>query len=508
MTRAPGRPAAADSLRDRTLRGLGWSIASQVLRLALQAATSILLARLLTPDDFGLLAMVMVFTGFASTISDLGLNAALIQKKEIEPRHPSTILVVQLAFAGILTLLLAAGAPLIARFFQEPRLSDVCIGIAPVFLIGALGGVPTALLLRRMAFRSIALIETISILSSGTAAVLLAMNGWGIWSLVSQSLLAAAIHSALSLRRSRWRLSLSFSRPAWRDLRSFSSALTGYNLANYWVRNLDNLIVGKFLGPVSLGLYNRAYSLMLFPVKQIGGSISRVMFPAMSSIQDQTQRLRHVYLRATRMIALITFPLMAGMSILSDLFIATLFGPKWQSAGAILRILALVGMLQSVGSSLGWVYQARGRTDVMFRVGLLTGAVYAVAFIVGLRWGVLGVASAYAASNVLLLWFPTWKIAGRLIGMTFRRMTTNLAGVFACTAAMAAIVLILRHFVFLRPGLISLMALTVAGGGVYMALAHWTRLPAYLDIIQLVKEWFNGKSAQSGLGCDSHEVMP
>jgi len=479
---------AGNSLRDRTLRGLGWSGLSQVLRQGLQIGISILLARLVAPGDFGALAMVMVFSGFAASFSDLGLGAALVQKQDAQPRHAATVFCLHLAVGILLALLLAGTAPLIAGFYHNPRLTALCRGIAPVFVLNAFSGVPMAQLQKVMAFRQIARIETSAMLAAGVTAVFFALNGWGIWSLVIQALLAAAITAILSSLQSRWHLSLAFDISAWRELSRFSSALTGYNFINYWIRNLDNLIVGKFIGPVALGLYSRAYNLMLYPITQVSGTVSRVMFSAMASIQDQTGRLREIYLRAARLIALVTFPIMAGMSVLADLFVVTIFGPAWADAAGVLRILAAVGMLQSVGTTLGWIYTARGRTDIMFRFGLAAGIVYAVSFLVGLRWGVIGVAGAYAASGFFLLWYPSWRIAGKIIGLTFSRMAANLGSVFACTAGMSAAVYALRHFVFLRPGWISLLALAGSGVAVYLALVHFCRLAAYLDLLHLLRE--------------------
>jgi O-antigen/teichoic acid export membrane protein len=479
---------AGASLRDRTLRGLGWSGLSQVLRQGLQIGISILLARLVAPSDFGALAMVMVFAGFAASFSDLGLGAALVQKQDAQPRHAATVFCLHLAVGIVLALLLAGTAPLIAGFYHNPRLTALCRGIAPVFVLNAFSGVPMAQLQKAMAFRQIARIETSAMLAAGVTAAFLALNGWGVWSLVIQALLAAAITAILSSLQSRWHLSLAFDISAWRELRRFSSALTGYNFINYWIRNLDNLIVGKFIGPVALGLYSRAYSLMLYPIIQVSGTVSRVMFSAMASIQEQTGRLREIYLRAARLIALVTFPIMAGMSVLADLFVVTVFGPAWADAAGVLRILAAVGLLQSVGTTLGWIYTARGRTDIMLRFGLVAGIVYAVSFLVGLRWGVIGVAGAYAASGFVLLWYPSWRIAGKIIGLTFSRMAANLGGVFACTVGMSAAVCALRHFVFMHPGWISLLALAGSGAAVYLALVHFCRLAAYLDLLHLLRE--------------------
>ncbi len=487
-----------DSLRARTLSGLGWSGFSQVLRQALQFGISILLARILAPNDFGLLAMVLVFAGFASTISDLGLSAALIQRKKIQPGHVSTAFCLQLTFAAVLSALLAATAPWIASFYDAPALAGVSYGLAPTFLLHALGSVPIALLLRRMAFRSLALIEATSILVSGGAAVVLALNGWGIWSLVAQALLAAFITAALAWQQSRWRPCLAFSMEAWRELRRFSSALTGFNVINYWIRNLDNLIVGKFIGTTALGLYSRAYGMMIFPIRQVGDIVSRVMLPAMSSIQDQNERFREIYLKSTRTIALITFPFMAGMAVLADLIIVLLYGRPWSAAADILRLLTVVGLLQSIGTTIGWIYSAKGRTDIMFYFSLFSGAVYSAAFLVGVRWGVQGVAAAYALSFVGCVWYPSWTLAGRLIGLRFSRQARNLGKIFCCTVLMAGALTGLRQLPCFQEDMPSLLALTASGAVLYFIAIRISREAAYHELVLLLREQLaaRGRRAQ------------
>lgn len=488
MTGLDPMPVGQSSLHHHVVRGLGWSGLSQALRLVLQVGISVLLARLLPPADFGAIAMVMVFAGFAASFSDLGLSAALVQKKDLQPRHSSTAFCVQVLSGVFLAVLLAVAAPLISSFYRAPRLLPLCLGIAPTFIVSAWSGVPMALLQRTMGFRRIAQIETAAALLSGAVAVAMALKGFGVWSLVSQAFLCALLTSVLSARQSGWKTSFAFDRPAWRELRQFSVALTGYNVLNYGIRNLDNLIIGKFIGPAALGFYSRAYNLMLFPIKQMSGAVSRVMFSALSSIQDQADRQRQIYLRTTRLIALATFPLMAGMAVLAEPLILLLFGPSWIESAPILRVLAIVGMLQSVGTTAGWIYTSQGRTDIMFFYSTGAFIVYGLAFLIGIRWGVLGVAVAYAASNLLILWVPSWTLAGRLIGLTFPRMASNLAGEFACSAIMAAIVLGLRATVFPHPGPLQLTCLIATGLAAYLAMIHFARLPAYLDMRGLLRD--------------------
>ncbi len=478
---------AADSLRQRTVQGLGWSGLAQGLRQFIQAIVTIVLARLLAPSEFGLLGMTLVFTGFAQVFTDFGLGAALVQRRELSPAHLGAASALQLGMGALFAALLAAVAPLVSAFYQEPRLVPVCLALAPNFLLLAMSGVPMAMLQKAMDFRRTARIEALAALLSGTAAVVLAWLGWGVWSLVAQTLIGSLVTLALARRGSSRPPRPAVDRAALRELLGFSLPLTGFNALNYWIRNLDNLIVGKFIGPAALGLYSRAYNLMLFPVYQLSTAATRVMFPALSSIQEQTERVRNAYLGATRLIALAAFPLLAGMGVLADLIIVTLFGPVWSGAAPVLRILCLVGLLQSVGTTLGWIYTARGRTDIMMRIGLLAAIANTVAFLVGVRWGIRGVAAAYAASNTALH-VVSWIVAGRLVGLRYPRMAGNVAGALACAVAMAAGVHAARSLLLPGSGWLPLLALTGGGAALYALLVHVCRLRAWREFRALLGE--------------------
>ena len=231
---------------------------------------------------------------------------------------------------------------------------------------------------------------------SGVVAITAALMGLGVWSLVVQALTLSSTRAVLLWIASDWRPRWILDRRAIRDLWGFSSNLAGFNALNYWVRNADNFLVGKFVGPAGLGIYGRAYNLMLMPLAQISWVLSRVMFPVLSRMQSDTARVKQGYLRAIGVIGLVTFPIVTGLFAVAEPFVLTVFGPRWESMVPIVQILCLAGLSQSVGTTTGWIYQSQGRTDWMFRWGLASSAVTLVAFGIGILWGVTGVATAYA----------------------------------------------------------------------------------------------------------------
>ena len=478
-----------DNMRTRTLSGVAWSGAAQLARQVLYFVVSVILARLMSPQEFGLIAMVTVCTNFANLFSDLGLGAAIIQKSDIEERHLSTVFWINIIAGMLITTTVIAAAPIIATFYQEPALRLLTTVLAFNFAIGAFKVVQNALLQKAMNFRKLALIEITSVLISGSTATVAALSGWGVWSIVTQSLVLTTTSVVMVWLRSNWRPSMSCDARAFRELTGFSFNLLGFNFINYWIRNIDHVLVGKYIGSAALGIYSRACGLMLLPVAHISSVIARVMFPVMSTIQKDINKSNEVYLRATRIIALVTFPLMMGLLVVAEPFILTVYGNKWQEVIPILKIFCLNGALQSVGTTVGWIYISQGRTDLMFKWGLFAGAVRGISSIIGLRWGLVGVASAYVLSGCVVLWYPAWAIPGRLIDLGFGEMIKNLWEPFYCTVLMGTAVWILglllppewAHWQYL---------MTQVGFGMlfYVVLLHFFNIRVYRDVKELLGE--------------------
>ena len=478
-----------DNLRARTLSGLGWSGAAQVARQVLQFFIGVILARLLSPREFGLIGMIIIFTGFANLFSDLGLGAALIQKLDIEQRHLSSVFWVNIAVGIILTGIVVVAAPLISTFYDEPALRVLTMVIALNFFIGSFNVVQNALLRKNMDFQRLARIEIAAGFLAGVLAISMALLGLGVWSLVAQSLMFTAVSVVMMWQISAWRPALSLDTGALKELMGFSSNLLGFNLFNYWIRNFDNILIGKFIGSSALGIYARAYSLMLLPVSQISSVVSRVMFPALSTIQDDTERVKQIYLRSTRTIAFVTFPMMIGLLVVAKPFILSVYGDKWQEVIPILQIFCLTGMGQSVGTTVGWIYTSQGRTDIMLKWGIFSGIVYIISFVIGLRWGVIGVAVAYVLSGYILLWYPAWTIPGRLINLRFSEMIKNLSGPFYCAVAMGVFVWILGLFLPVSwSQWVYLAILVPLGIMLYIAMMHLFKVRVYIETYELIRE--------------------
>ncbi len=427
------------SLRSSIISGMKWSSLSQAGRQVMQLATTAVLARLLGPSDFGLVGMATVVIGFVAIFKDLGTSAAVIQKKEVNERFLSSIFWVNVGFGFLSMAALFLIAPLAGSFYHETRVGPIMRLLSLSFFISGLSAVQQSLLVKDLAFSKLARIEIFATLSGSSIGIGTALVGSGAWSLVYQSLANTAVTTLLLLWICKWRPRFIFDWVEVKAVSRYSMNLTGFSILNFFERNADYIIIGRFLGAIDLGYYTLAYKLMLYPLQNISAVLARVLFPVYSRIQEDNFLFKKAYLKAAALIAMVAFPMMAGLMVISRPLILTIFGEKWKPVITLLLILAPVGMIQSIVTTIGSIYTAKGRTDIMFRVGMVTTILAVAAFFVGLRWGIIGVASAYGIVEVLAtypnMWFPY-----RLIDMKVRELAAVLWRPLICSVAMAAIV--------------------------------------------------------------------
>lgn len=474
--------------RDKTIRGIGWSTVNQVVQQTLRFVIGVILARLLSPREFGLVAMITVITNFAVIFSEFGLSSALIQKQDAEQIHYSSAFWLNFIIGILLTLILIICSPLIAEFYNEPILRPLTIFISFNFLISSLNIMQNTLLTKSLDFRTLSIVRITSVSIAGALAIVMAISGFGVWSLAVQSVSGSIITLMLMWRLSTWRPIFKFNWSAIKELLGFSINLMGTQTYNYWTRNLDNLLIGRFLGSGPLGIYNRAYNIMLFPLNNVSRVISRVMFPSMSMIQKDKARVKKIYLQVTRSIALITFPLMSGLFVTADSFVIAVFGQQWEQMIPILRIFCFLSMEQSITTLNGNLFLSQGRADIQFKMGLVLKSIVIIGIVVGLRWGVIGVAIGYAITSIICI-YPSVSIAGSLINLTFAELVKNLTGVFACCILMAVLIKGLDVVLLVNYSHAARLAIQVLCGiALFYTLIHFFRVQAYLEVRHLVSE--------------------
>jgi O-antigen/teichoic acid export membrane protein len=476
------------SFKEAAISGIKWSTISQFSRQIMGLVTTVTLAKLLLPSDFGLVGMATIATGFVGIFGDLGTSSAIIQRKNISDSLLNSLFWINVVFGLLAMLIILAIAPLIAGFYQEPRVTLVLRVLSLNFLISSVSNIQKTLLERKLAFNTSAKVEISAVLSGAVVGISSAIVGWGVWSLVAQTIAVTSITTLLLWKFTEWKPKFMYSWKAVEEVRSYSLNLTAFSIFNFFERNADNIIIGKFLGAQDLGYYTLAYRLMLYPLQSISAIISRVMFPLFSSLQDDNTKFGQAYLRANSTIALISFPLMLGLWALVEPFILTFFGKQWQPVILLLLILAPVGMIESIMTTSGMIYQAKGRTDLMFRWGIGAGTYLIIAFLIGLNWGVVGVAAAYAIASFTMA-YPLFAIPFSLIQLPMRKLGIALSRPFAASLIMLGVLLGLK---FLLPANLSsvwVLGILVPIGCIVYLLASWLinreQLQQLLDVVGL-----------------------
>jgi PST family polysaccharide transporter len=471
--------------RRRVLHGFAWNSVAQIGNQAINFVVSLVLTRLLPPSSFGLIAMAGVVTGFFSVFPGLGLGAALVQKTDAEARHFTSIYWVNLLVSGALALLVALTGPLAARAFSEPLLVAILGALALQFPLAALGSIHRVHLRRELRFDVLSRVELLAALVGGAVGVGMAATGFGVWSIVARSIVTGALSSLFVHFARPYRPGLGVDRAAVRECAGFGLHMLGWELLAYLDRNSDNFLVGKFLGAVSLGLYSRAYTFMLVPLLAVARVISQVLFPALSKIQDDLERMRAVFLRVAGVVALVSFPIALYFSVAADPFVHVVLGPRWAPAIPLFQILCPSGLWDAVSSICAPVYRARGRADAHLRVTLAGCVMSVVAFVIGVRWGLVGVAWGYviasAARTALVVHF-----AAKLVALEWRAVLAQLGGVLlaALGASGAAHLALLAARASLGP-LGQLVVTTAAFGAAYVALVVGARVGPYRDLVAL-----------------------
>ncbi|MDP1545323.1 MAG: MOP flippase family protein [Anaerolineales bacterium] len=460
------------TLRAQAVSSVKWSALSQAGRQGTLILTTIILARLLAPSDFGLLGMAMVVIGFIEIFKDLGTTAAIIQKKELSEALLSSIFWVNVGFGMLAMAVLFFSAPLGGLLYHEPGVVAILQVLSLSFFISSLSILQQALLQRLLAFQALARVEVSAVLCGAIVGIALASYGAGVWSLVFQSLITASITTIFLWFSSSWRPQRVFHWDEVKSVSSFSLNLVGFNIFNYFSRNADYFLIGRYLGAQDLGYYTLAYRILLFPLQNISSVIGRVMYPVYSGMQDDNHRFSTAYLKVMITIAFIVFPMMFGVLVLASPFVLVIFGENWRPAILLIMIFAPIGLLQSINAPTGFIYQAKGRTDWLFRWGIGSGMFVVIAFIIGLQWGVVGVAVAYAIAVVILL-YPSITIPFSLIDLKFIYFIQALYKPFFNSLVMFLAVMLFQYFLPRELSDQWVLGLSIGVGMVVYAVMSW-----------------------------------
>jgi O-antigen/teichoic acid export membrane protein len=396
-------------LKGRSVRGAAVTLVTQVGRLVLNTGSTVVLARLLTPRDFGLLAMVTAITGFVVLSKDLGLSMATVQKDEIDHNQASALFWVSVAASAVMALLTAAIAPAVASFYHEPRLKAITFALASGLIFGGLATQHQALLRRQMRFRALAAVDLGSFAFGAVVAIVLAVRGAGYWALVLMQLAIAFGGTVGVWLACRWRPGMRLRGTGVRAMLAFGWNLAGYNVISYFARNLDKVLIGWRWSAFQAGLYSKSYQLLLLPIYQINTPVTAVALPALSRLAGSPERYRQAYLRIQEKVTMITMPGIVLMFATSDWLVSLILGPQWTGATRIFMLLSIAAFVQPLAQTVGWLFITQGRTRELLQWGIIGGVLTIGPVIAGLPWGAVGVAAAFSITGLcvrtpLLFW--------------------------------------------------------------------------------------------------------
>lgn len=433
-----GELSPSEPLESRIRSGVAWKAASQITLQVSRMVVALTLARLLAPEDWGVAAMVFVFSGFVVVFTDNALGTALIQRRELQKGDRSTVFWIS---AGVGLALALAGIGLsgpLADYYGKPEVQRLFAAVSVGFLVSALGTTHMALLARDMRFRRLELRQIAATLVGAVAGITIALKGFGPWAIVGQQLAEAAVSTALLWLLLPWRPSLRVSVASLRRLGGFAGNVFGENLLYQAGRNLGTLLIGRFVGAVALGAYALATNVILVPFSRLAGPLQQVFFPAFSRMGSDRERVADVWIRASRLVGALAFPALAGLAIVAPDFVNVVLGSRWSRATPVIQILAWVGLIQALQTLSGEVLLALGRAGTLLRFTALWFVATVGACALGLHWGIVGVAACTAVATTLVEPLRTY-LTTQALGIPFLRFPKAFSGVAQATVVMAAV---------------------------------------------------------------------
>ncbi len=476
------------NFRKRVFEGIVWSGLSRFTRLCFQFVVMVFLARVLIPEDFGLISLALIFTLLGTLTVGLGFGFSVVQKKDLSEEEIVSCFWICFLSGVAVCLITFFLSPFIALFFKKQLLAPILQVLCVINIIWGIGLVPTGILRRNLQFKQVAVSEVGAMFAYGIVSVLLAVNHCGVWSLVWGNVASYCVSTFLICKACSWMPSLKFSRRAINDLWGYSIRSMGTSILHYSGTNIDYMIVGKLLGPIALGYYSMAYNLVTLPQRQLATIITGVSFPAFSKIQDDNERLKRGYLKNITYIGLFSFPLLGGLAVVAPEFVKVVFGDKWEAAILPLQILSIAGMLYAVGTPINPLLLAKGRADIDLKMTFLRLAMISLFVFLGSRYGIVGVASAI--SIFAFVFIPVFQnIVNSLIKMTMKEYYDSVAAALWSSLIMCSCLLLYRYAGIRFLGfneVILLVSSVIFGGILYLFFLkifkfdQWKELPALM----------------------------
>ena len=474
------------SLKQKTISGLTWSFIDSFVGQGITFIVGIILARILSPREFGLVGMLTIFIAISQSFINSGFSQALIRKQDCTQTDCSTVFYFNIVVGIFFYILLFVFANTISIFFHEPILKDLIRVLGLVLIINSFTIIQSTLLTKRIDFKLQAKISIISSFVSGVISIHMAYTGWGVWSLVALTLLRYTMSSLLLWYWNKWKPAWQFSQKSFKELFSFGSKLLVSGLINTLYINIYYVIIGKYFTSVQLGYYTRAEQFQSLPSANLQGIVGRVSYPILSSIQDDMPRLKETYKKIIRSTMLVTFVLMLGMVAIAKPMILTLIGAKWEPCVIYLQMLCFVGMLYPLHAINLNMLNVQGRSDLFLRLEIIKTILAVPVIIVAVFFGIKAMIIGMIFLSIIAYYLNSYW-SGRLINYSWRDQIKDILPSFMIAAVMSAIVFIEGMF-FRLPPLPMLLIQVITGAILTFSICEIIRFKDYLYIKEIVNE--------------------
>ncbi|HEU5123466.1 MAG TPA: MOP flippase family protein [Verrucomicrobiae bacterium] len=476
----------SSSLKTKTLGALSWSLVQELSQRGLQFVIGIVLARLLGPKEFGMLAMLTIFIAVSQALVDSGFGSALIQRKNPTQADESSVFYFNIFLGFLMAGLLCLAAPWISQFYNQPQLTSLVRVLSVVLIINSISVVQNALMVRRLDFKRQAMVSVASMSVSGVAALIMAWRGFGVWSLVGQQVTASIVRTAMLWRINTWRPGWIFSWKSLRELFGFGSGMMASALTNRIFDNLTSLVIGKAFSAAMLGYYSRAVTLQDTVSQSLANVANRVTFPVFSQLQNDPERMKRGLRKAMTTLAFVQFPMLIGLAAVAKPLILFLLTEKWAPSIPYLQLLCFAGLLYPMHLLNLNVLTAMGRSDLYFRLGIVKRVLQVVAIVATFPFGVLAMVVGQVAVS-FISFFINGYFTKRFIGYSILEQANDLLPYAAASVAMGISVFII-DLPFGEHHAAQLFTKICLGVIIYLILSRGLRLSALGEMKSLFRK--------------------
>lgn len=486
---------ADSTLKQRAFKGMLWSFSENSLRQLIQFIVGVVLARILSPREFGLVGMLTFFIALSTVFIEGGFGQALIRKEEASRSDCSTVFYFNLGVAFICYSLLFTGANLIASFFNEPALAGLLRVLGLVLFFNSLGLIQTTILTREVDFKTQAKVTLVASVISGVISIFAAVMGMGVWSLVIKTLLFSAVQATMLWFLNPWRPSLEFDVHAFKEMGAFGSKLLASSTLSVAYLNIFYLVIGKFFSAAELGFYTRADQFKKLVSQNVSTTVQRVSYPVLSTLQSDIPRLKQGYKKAIKSTTFITLPLLAGMAAVAEPLIVVLIGEKWLPSVPLLQLLCLVGAFHPLHALNLNVLKVLGRSDLYLKLEIIKKLLVIPVIAIGIQWGITGLIIALLVQTSIAYLINSYytKI---LIGYAVSEQIIDILPAVASALSMSGIVALLGRLMEAQMP-VELAVLVTTGALFYYLIARLFKMDSLTEITSGLLMLFNNRNVTS-----------